>query len=176
MRVLAPYHVASFKPGGANQNFFNAYVDQVWTFYQNNPSTVYDQPNNQGNKYEISGDGVVLNVKRNGVDLVPFEKPSTIDVFQNNGKLQPGGDNDKAFGALLSGALNRHVADQPQNWLVPASFYPSEPQHDYAKFWHQISILNLAYGFGFDDTANQSSVAILSPKEDISKLDVVIGW
>lgn len=176
MRILAPYHVASFKPGGTYANFFDSYVDQVWTYYQYNTSTIYDQPNNIGNKYVISGNGTVLHVTRNGVALVDFQKPSTIDVFQNNGRLQPGGDNDKAFGAILSGALNRHVADQPQNWLTPSAFYLAEPRHDYAKFWHQIGILNLAYGFGFDDTANQSSVAILSPTENIASFNIDIGW
>jgi hypothetical protein len=113
---------------------------------------------------------------RNGKGPYTIHKPSTMEVFQNSGNLQPGGIDIDAFGAMLSGALNRHVADQPQSWRDPSKYYLAEPMHDYASYWHKVSIDHLAYGFGFDDSAEQSSVAILSSYEDIASLNVEIGW
>ena len=90
----------------------------------------------------------------------------TMDVFGCAGVLA----NDPARCA----ALNRHVAglsvaDQ-QN---PARFYQASPANWYAKFWHDRGIGGLAYGFPYDDYANQSSfVSRGSPQY----LLVAVGW
>ena len=181
IRILSPFHGTVFQAGGSEANFFDAYVTETWNYYVGKTVDIYDQPNNAGNRYQVSSNGTVLNVTAfdtNGVNQGSFTmaKPTSLDVFKNVGALQPGGGWPNAFGAMLSGALNRHVATQPQNWHIPSQYYQATPKHDYAQFWHPISIDNLAYGFGFDDTAGQSSFAALPSTENISSLDVTIGW
>ena len=55
-------------------------------------------------------------------------------------------------------ALNRHVVGLPAaDQQNPARFYQASPANWYAKFWHDRAINRLAYGFPYDDYANQSS-------------------
>ncbi|CAA9245872.1 MAG: GH64 / CBM32 [uncultured Corynebacteriales bacterium] len=90
----------------------------------------------------------------------------TMDVFGCSGVL--------ANDPVRCAALNRHVvglsaADQ-QN---PARFYQAAPANWYAKFWHDVSIGGLAYGFPYDDYANQSSFV---SRGDPTYLLVAVGW
>ncbi len=178
VRLIAPFHSSAFKPGGAYANYFDGYVDQVWNYIAQNPFTVYDQINNVGNQYTVSADSNNnLLIYRNNFGPFLMQKPSTYEIFSNSGHLQPGGMEVNAFGAMLSGALNRHVATaSTASWYQPSAFYQQEPSNDWAKFWHQVSVGGLAYGFGFDDSANQSSVAILPADENPLSLKVNVGW
>ncbi len=74
----------------------------------------------------------------------------------------------------LCAALNRHVAGlPPAEQLDPSRFYQAAPANYYAKFWHDHSIRNLAYGFPYDDSADQSSfVSHADPRH----LLVAVGW
>lgn len=81
-----------------------------------------------------------------------------------------------AFGAQLEAAFNRNVAGDAKNWLTPSSYNQGEPANDWSKFWHEVSIDHLAYGFGFDDVVSQSSVAILPADENLSTLTLDIDW
>jgi hypothetical protein len=70
--------------------------------------------------------------------------------------------------------INRHVAqlsgDQQSN---PANFYQSAPANYYARFWHQNAIDGKAYGFPYDDYAEQSSfISMANPQYMI----VAVGW
>ena len=71
-------------------------------------------------------------------------------------------------------ALNRHTIDLPQaQWETVSNFYRGAPANYYAKFWHDHSLGNLAYGFPYDDVAGQSSfVSHGSPQY----LLVAVGW
>ena len=53
-----------------------------------------------------------------------------------------------------------------------AQFYKQEPIQQYAKFWHDNGIKNLAYSFGYDDTCNQSGVVIVDKP---TALKVTVG-
>jgi hypothetical protein len=90
----------------------------------------------------------------------------TSDVFGCAGVLA----NDPARCA----ALNRHVVGLPAaDQQNPARFYQASPANWYAKFWHDRGINGLAYGFPYDDYANQSSfVSHGSPQY----LLVAVGW
>lgn len=74
----------------------------------------------------------------------------------------------------LCAALNRHVAGlSPAEQRDPSRFYRSAPANYYAKFWHDHSIRGLAYGFPYDDHADQSSfVSLDNPRY----LLVAVGW
>jgi hypothetical protein len=74
----------------------------------------------------------------------------------------------------MCAALNRHVAHLPQSqWETPSQFYLAAPANYYAKFWHDHGINRLAYGFPYDDVANQSSFV---SHGDPQYLLVAVGW
>lgn len=107
-RIIAPAADPSFRPGGANADYFTAYAQSV------------------------------------GVNA------STADIFSCAGSLA--GDAERCA------ALNRHVATLPADQQHdPAQFYSAEPANHYAKFWHDNALNGLAYGFPYDDVADQSS-------------------
>ncbi len=62
--------------------------------------------------------------------------------------------------AQLAGAVNRHVAQLPQTeWLKAENFYKEGPANYYAKFFHDISFGEKAYGFAYDDAAGYAAYA-----------------
>ena len=90
----------------------------------------------------------------------------TMDVFGCAGVL--------ANDPVRCAALNRHVAGLPAaDQQNPARFYQASPANWYAKFWHDVSIGGLAYGFPYDDYANQSSFV---SHGDPQWLIVAVGW
>ncbi|MEV4621485.1 discoidin domain-containing protein [Asanoa sp. NPDC049573] len=91
---------------------------------------------------------------------------STSDIFGCAGPL--------ANNAGGCAALNRHVAHLAQSsWSNPALFYQAPPANYYAKFWHDRAIGGKAYGFPYDDYAEQSSfISHGNPQW----LLVAVGW
>ena len=60
--------------------------------------------------------------------------------------------------AQLAGAVNRHVAHLPKTeWLKPENFYKAAPANYYAKFFHDISFGEKAYGFAYDDAEGMAA-------------------
>jgi len=90
----------------------------------------------------------------------------TADVFGCAGVL--------ANDPVRCAALNRHVVGlSPADQQNPARFYQAAPANYYSKFWHDRAISGLAYGFPYDDYANQSSFV---PHGDPRWLIVAVGW
>lgn len=202
VRLIAPYHAANFGPGGADAAYFDAYVDQVWSQFASDPGSLdfRDQPplpdgTPQGNRFygctpaevQVHPDRLCFKytpAADTDVSTGPFyiAKPSSYDVLTNGGALQPGCKSSadysecNAFGAQLAAALNRAVAHLPAQWRNAQAFYLQDPKNDWAQFWHKVSIDGRAYGMGFDDVADQSSVAILPLRENILQLTLTIGW
>jgi Beta-1,3-glucanase len=83
-------------------------------------------------------------------------------------------DNSLRENSALCSALNRHVAQLPQSqWTTVSSFYQAAPANYYAKFWHDHSINQRAYGFPYDDYGETSSyISYDNPQF----LVVAIGW
>jgi hypothetical protein len=71
-------------------------------------------------------------------------------------------------------ALNRHVAHLPEpQWRDVSRYYQAAPANYYAKFWHDHAINHLAYGFPYDDYAEQSSfISHGNPQY----LLIAVGW
>jgi hypothetical protein len=91
---------------------------------------------------------------------------SVFDIFACAGYLadKPG----------LCAALNRHVAHLPQSqWGDASLYYQAAPANYFSKFWHDHSLGGLAYGFAYDDYADQSSFITHG---DPQWLLVAIGW
>lgn len=76
--------------------------------------------------------------------------------------------------ADLCGAVNRHVAHLPkEQWRNPEFFYQKAPANFYAKFFHDYSFSEKAYGFAYDDAAEMAAFAeCAKPKT----LQIAIGW
>ena len=176
VRLIAPYHSDIFKTGGAYQGYFDHYINDIWNYYTSNELNAYDQKGNQGNHCVGQVVDGVLTFTRNDNGPFYLSKPTTYDIFVCSGAFQPGGINENALGAQFAAAFNRHVSGNADTWLVPSSYYQGKPANDWSKFWHEVSIDHLAYGFGFDDVASQSSVAILPADESLSSLTLDIGW
>jgi Beta-1,3-glucanase len=70
-----------------------------------------------------------------------------------------------AVQAKLQGALMRTIllvnSDLDNYCSNPSQFYVNPPINMYAKLWHQAGINGKAYGFGFDDTCDQSSFKLV---------------
>ncbi|GAA1844970.1 beta-1,3-glucanase family protein [Actinomadura bangladeshensis] len=76
--------------------------------------------------------------------------------------------------AAKCSAINRHVAQLPQSqWSDPSLFYKAAPANYYAEFWHDHGIGHRAYGFPYDDYADQSSFV---SHGDPQYLLVAVGW
>ncbi|GGK88277.1 hypothetical protein GCM10012284_22910 [Mangrovihabitans endophyticus] len=91
---------------------------------------------------------------------------STSDIFACAGAV--------ANNAALCGALNRHVAQLNQSkWGDTSLYYKKAPANYYARFWHNHAIGHKAYGFPYDDAADQSSyIAFNNPKYML----IAVGW
>ena len=76
--------------------------------------------------------------------------------------------------ADLCGAVNRHVAHLPkEQWRNPEFFYQQAPANFYARFFHDYSFREKAYGFAYDDAAEMAAFAeCAKPKA----LFIAIGW
>jgi hypothetical protein len=60
--------------------------------------------------------------------------------------------------AQLAGAVNRHVAHLPESqWDDASLFYKEAPANFYAKFFHDWSFQEKAYGFAYDDAAGYAA-------------------
>jgi hypothetical protein len=71
-------------------------------------------------------------------------------------------------------AFNRHVAQLPSTqWFDTSQYYLAAPANYYAKFWHDHGINHLAYGFPYDDYANQASYMTHANPQ---YLLIAIGW
>jgi hypothetical protein len=70
-----------------------------------------------------------------------------------------------AVQAKLQGAIMRTTllvsSDLDSYCSNPSQFYVNPPVNMYAKLWHQAGINGKAYGFGFDDTCDQSSFELI---------------
>lgn len=171
-RIVAPRSAAAFAPGGAQGNYMQPLIDQMWSQYAATPFVLH----RLGDTFS----GQVINGRfqftKNGAGPYFIDKPTSTNVFACSGTLASGSDIEKDLEAQFCAALNRGVALNTASWGNPATYYTSNPKNDYAQFFHQISLGNLAYGFPYDDVNNQSSVAILPNANPPSNLTISIGW
>ncbi len=186
LRVIAPYKSRGFQEGGAYFSYYDNYMEDIWAFYRTQPLVSYDQPGQVGNRFEgqvvNNGDGeAVLRFTRYGVDgsvSGPHDMPkaNTFQLFTQNGPFP--NDAPQAVKDMfrdLSSAVHRHVATDTAVWHEPSAYYQGAPQHEYARFLHEVSLDGKAYAFGYDDAADQSPVIILPGGENPVRLTVRIN-
>jgi hypothetical protein len=68
-----------------------------------------------------------------------------------------------AVEAKVQGAVMRTnlIVNNDLDACVKNQFYLNPPVNNYAKLWHTTGIGGRAYGFGFDDTCDQSSFELI---------------
>ncbi|MEN3304339.1 MAG: hypothetical protein V7603_541 [Micromonosporaceae bacterium] len=172
-RILAPRSSATFRPGGAQGDYLQAYIDQVWNYYTTHPFSL----TRLGQTFTGAVSGGVLNGTGSDGSTFSLTEPTSTDVFQCAGALvPPTNDVSRALGAEFCAAFNRGVALDTADWYNPPAYYRTGPKNDYAQFFHSISLQNRAYGFPYDDINDQSSVRILGNSNPPSLLTLGIGW
>ena len=141
--IVAP-GAADFRADGPAAHYFAAYIDEVWQHYAVEQKT----PSGRWTGQVVDG-ALIFKPVGNGPTYTCAAKPSTQDAFLGTGVL--------ATNAPFCAAINRHVLADPADWHSPAAFYQAEPCNWYAKFLHEHSLGHKAYGFCYDDVAEQAA-------------------
>ena len=141
--IVAPCS-AGFGKTGPCANYFDAYIDSVWASYAQEKQT-------PSGKWigKVSDGTLSFTPVAGGKPFTCAAKPTTQDAFMGTGVL--------ATNPRFCAAINRHVLADPADWDNPAAFYQAEPCNWYAKFLHEHSLDRKAYGFCYDDAANQAA-------------------
>lgn len=173
--ITAPSKTPAFADGtggttvGAQANYLKPYIDAIWNKYKTEDLIFYAGDAGVfkgrviGEQLEMVGQSGGF-IGRTG--RVQY-RPSTQEALEGKGVLDRrlvDGDLDLVIQAQLTAAINRHVVNVTtpnpgqQNWYDASKFYQVNPTNHYSKFWHLpgISVDNLAYGFAYDDVADQS--------------------
>ncbi|MFT0174487.1 beta-1,3-glucanase family protein [Paraburkholderia mimosarum] len=158
-RIMAPAH-DSFATGKPNGNYFDGYVNDMWTYYASNNLPVVAGARafvgrTQGTQLVFS------EIDQHNGQFVgstyAVNKPTTQAVLLCNDVFLDGDATQQQIEAQLCAAINRHVMGDTTKWNVPSAYYAAPPYNEYARFWHDHGISGLAYGYAFDDVNNQSS-------------------
>jgi hypothetical protein len=170
-RIIAPCKGA-FRTGRTYGTYMKSYVDQVWSYYATHTLN-FTHPLGTFSGKVLSDGRFEFTRASDGGRFYISGKPNNDELFEGSGVLASGNDTEKAIQAQICAALNRHVLMDPANWANSAAYYQSGPANWYAKFWHDNSMTPKAYGFCYDDVADQSSlIETHSPRG----LVIGIGW
>ncbi len=156
--ILSPAR-AGFAKDGPHGDYFAKYIDQVWDEFAKEKKT------SSGKWIGKVTEGALSFTPIEGRDkLTCPRKPNTQEILLGSGVL--------ASNPQFCAAINRHVLADPADWRDPAKFYRGEPCNWYAKFFHDHTINHKAYGFCYDDVAEQA--AFFSGKGN--KVIVTLRW
>ena len=117
-----------------------------------------------------AGGELVFSDASKGGPIFSFAKWSTFNAYEGSfpyGSLAPKSATDvlaaNAVAAKLQGALMRTtlLVNSNLDACVTSQFYVNPPVNKYAKLWHDAGKQGKAYGFGFDDTCDQSSFKLI---------------
>lgn len=174
LRILAPRSSASFRPGGANANHLQSYIDAVWNQYTANQFTLTRL--NQTFTGRVSGGR--LQFTKDGAGPFHLNKPTTADVFACSGALAGPGMHvtELELGAEFCAAFNRGVAADTSKWWQASSYYAGATDNEYSAFFHTVGLDHRAYGFPYDDVNDQSTVKILPNADPPTSLTITVGW
>jgi hypothetical protein len=189
LRAVSPYHgihgtLPPFPLFPADQ--LKAYIDDVFTHYTTTllkTTVMVAQKGGPTVTYHFTGSTAggefVFSDAAKGGAIFSLAKWSTLDAYEGHfpfGSLKPGGSeciappplsNDclaaLAVEAKLQGAVMRTnlLVNNDLDACVIKQFYVNSPVNKYAKLWHDSGIGGHAYGFGFDDTCDQSSFELI---------------
>lgn len=141
--ILSPCR-AGFGADGPHGKYFDRYIDEVWSTYAQKKRT----PSQKWFGEVVDG-GLTFTPVDGGRGVTCRKKPTTQDAFLGTGEL--------ATNPQFCAAINRHVLADPADWNVPEKFYKAEPYNWYSRFFHEHSLERKAYGFCYDDVADQAA-------------------
>jgi hypothetical protein len=141
--ILSPCR-ADFRADGPNAHYFDTYINDAWAMYARERKS----PSGKWIGRVVDG-ALTFTPVGEGKPVSCASKPTTQDVFMGTGVL--------AVNPQFCAAINRHVLADPADWRNASAFYKAEPCNWYAKFFHEHSVRNLAYGFCYDDVAEQAA-------------------
>ncbi|WP_304225501.1 beta-1,3-glucanase family protein [Gracilinema caldarium] len=170
-RIIAPCK-GEFRVGRTYGTYMQSYVDEVWNYYKTNTLT-FNHPLGTFNGRVLADGRFEFTRTSDGGKFYIARKPNNDEVFEGSGVLASGNTVELAIQAQICAAFNRHIVQDPANWANPNAYYQAGPANYYAKFWHDNSINPLAYGFCYDDVADQSS---LIESHAPRGLVLTIGW
>ena len=162
--IKFPTKNASFLDKGTYANYFQSYIDAIWSKY-----TTADLVFTAGDigvwKGRISGDKFTFTNVANGLVGVIARKPTNLEVMEGSGTMAEGGENDKNMQKFVCASINRHVIDLNaasgvnQIWSDDSKYYQTSPYNWYCKFFHSsdISYEAQTYTFCYDDVYDKSS-------------------
>ena len=149
--IVSPFK-ADMGPGKPFEKYFDKYVDDLWAKYAQETKTPSGKfigkadPNGALVYTPVDGDA---KMPGGAGGLTCAHKPTTKNILLGEGVL--GGS------PSFCAAFNRGVADDPADWHDASKFYQKEPCNWYSKFLHKHSIGGKAYGFCYDDYADQAA-------------------
>jgi hypothetical protein len=171
-RIMAPSK-GSFDEGQPNGKYFDAYIASMWDYYRTHTLTLSMWGNARKFLGQTVGDQLVFTEVDQGNGAYVGGKyyvgrPSTQDMLEARGTLATGNSTELAIEAQVAAALNRHIMEDDTQWAAPSpAWYAKAPYNAYAKFWHDHSIDRKAYGFSYDDVADQSSTLVSPSPEHV---------
>ncbi|KLR62705.1 beta-glucanase/beta-glucan synthetase [Actinobacteria bacterium IMCC26207] len=173
-RILAPRTSPAFHGSGPQANYLQSTIDQTWAYYTTHAFTL----TRLGQTFTGKVVGTQLQFTKDGTGPYILNKPSSADVFECSGALASGGMRpvELEMGAEFCAAFNRGVAINTADWYRPAAYYPAGPKNDFSAVFHTLGIGGRAYGFAYDDVADQSSVKILPNAKSPTRVTIGIGW
>jgi hypothetical protein len=159
-----PSKTAAFKAGGAQANYFQGYIDQIWSKYTGG-DLVFNAGDAGTWRGRVSGTVFTFTRASDGMVGRINGKPTTQDAMEAKGTLATGAQWDLVVQAQIAAAINRHAIDlnlavgATQDFGTPSKYYVTSPYNWYCKFWHRtdISYNSQTYTFAYDDVFNQSS-------------------
>jgi hypothetical protein len=147
-RVLSPEHKS-----GAFTNYFDDYINQVWTRF-GTEGIVFDLQSNQPKvSCHMHGESMVCD----GTSL-PFPKPASSEIWGcNTGPFANAGDacHDHT-GSRFCAAIHRGTLLLPGGAIQPdlsiSEYYPGDAPHNkYARIVHEVQVDHMGYTFPYDD-------------------------
>lgn len=183
LRILSPTKIG-FGNGGAHATYFDGYVTAIWSQYASSPLVIDLFGGTRRFSGTTTGDELVFSEVdlHNGAyvgNIYRVGRPDTEDILQCSGTMAHGDANPDvntvqlALEAQICAAFNRHAMHDVAIWRTPSAWYAAAPANFYAAFWHRHSIDALAYGFAYDDVAEQSSTITTPAPEHMT---FTIGW
>lgn len=170
LRAISPYNGMNL--GLFPQNELKDYINDVYKKYET--STVSATTSGVTFKGKVSGKNLVFN-QTNGSATFAFPKPDSFTAY--TGGITPVDSNNDTYAdavaALMQGALMRTtmLENGNLNACKTDQFYKKDPINEYSATIHQHAYKHLAYGFGYDDTCNQSSyIVVYNPKSIVITL------
>ena len=169
-RIMAPAKT-TFREDGQYSTYFDDYINRFWTKYTNEDLVF----NCEGGTFTGRAEGDRLRFTKSGDGTAYYvNKPTTQDVLEGRGAFNDGNAVEKVIESQLCAAFNRGIAMQPENYGKPSTFYKSgEICNEYAAFFHEHSVSARAYGFCYDDVADQST---LVECDNAASLTIDLKW